>query len=131
METIDKATAQRMAYFGAKKMAAQGYKIGPIKAGNERIVTSPERKKYTVRLAGATRLGTPIKPLCHCAFFLKTGHGVCKHTYFAAWETEAENAAAATLAESEEWAALHAENAAFAEGPEGCVPHPHVPGLGA
>lgn len=82
MTNLTKTQANRIAYFGAIKMDAKGYRYEKI---DERTygVETPEGNFYTV---GVGTEGA----WCGCKFWEESGHGVCKHTMKVRWMIQAD-----------------------------------------
>lgn len=120
MQAKTKQEARRIAYFGAKKMDDQGYRYERLDIWNW-WVSSPASGGYNVALfdSGETH--------CGCKFFEEnTEFGTCKHIMRLQWLVKEEADQAARDAEEDGYHLRYTDG----EGPEGCVAHPHVPGLG-
>lgn len=96
MQCTSKTQAQRMAYFGARKMSEAGYLLRTTQWEGFYDVVKDEETLYSVRI------GDPVMPdSCTCPFFTENKEfGICKHLYWTRWQVEAE-ADAASLAESD------------------------------
>ena len=74
MICTDKKMAERVAFFGAKKMASEGYRYGQV--GGSWLMTTPQGDK-TYWVATKDAAGNA---LCDCAFFAANKQfGTCKH----------------------------------------------------
>ena len=118
-----KREASRIAFFGARKMDGEGYKISQVDFVN----AGAPCDTFTVRSFKSSNL-VEVYPdgskTCTCPFFKDNAkHGVCKHTMRVQWHKDDAERDAAELAaidaEAEEWAHRHEAHATG----------PHVPGL--
>ena len=118
MVCTDKKMAQRVAFFGMKKMLTAGtYTLEQGSREGAWWVLSPTAE-YLVYLPTKTR-----RAHCDCPFFADNAEfGVCKHLYFIQNHLKEQE-----KAQEEDGYHLRYTDG---EGPEGCYPHPHVPGLG-
>lgn len=128
MEVNDKKTAERIAFFGARKMTEQGYTLEATRWAGVYDVRRPDGVAYGIKLPSVTRLGQKVAATCRCAFYRANPQfGTCKHIVWAGWSAaaEAERQAQddADAADSDRWTARFDEYDADVE-------HPHVPGLG-
>lgn len=120
-----KKDAQRIAYFGMQKMLREGgYALSQGKSSPRLWWVDKEGGN-----AYLVTLGTPTVPAsCDCLFFKNNErHGVCKHLYFVQHKIKEQEEEAARQAEEDSYWIRMYDNG---EGPEGCLDHPHVPGLG-
>lgn len=120
MTVTTKAEARRIAYFGAKKMDAQGYTYQRLDVWNWQV-NNPAGGFYTVSIYESG------DAFCGCKFFEENAQfGACKHTARVGWlKAEADR-----QAEEDAIADYYASRLDDAEGPGGCISHPHVSGLG-
>ena len=80
MKCTDKKTAERIAFFGARKMDEQGYRYEQV--GGSWLMTTPQGDK-TYWVATKDAAGNA---LCDCAFFAENKELlVCKHIARARW----------------------------------------------
>jgi hypothetical protein len=123
MIVATKREASRIAFFGARKMDGEGYKISQVDfAGQD----GAEIDTYVVRGPKSVNyVELPAEGItCTCPFFKDNEkHGVCKHTMRVSWMIADAKRDAAELAaidaEAEEWAHRHEAHATG----------PHVTGL--
>ena len=97
MKAQTKTQAQRIAYFGAKKMQEGGYHIRPTRwVGNVDVVKDGDGRAYSVRVGARN-----VPDTCNCPFFRENAeHGVCKHIYWVRWQLEAQEEEARADAEA-------------------------------
>lgn len=91
MQCQTKAEAQRIAFFGAKKINApeSGYRVmlisRPNAVGTQAYIANPGGYEYAIT---RTRSG---KETCDCPFYRENeAYGICKHLYAYRWEKEAQ-----------------------------------------
>lgn len=85
MKATTKTQAQRIAYFGAKKMQDGGYRMERTRwIGTYEIRKDGDGRAYRVRVGHRSMPDT-----CNCPFFTENAeHGICKHIYWVRWELE-------------------------------------------
>ncbi len=92
MKAENKTTAQRIAYFGAKKMVGYTFTKTAVFPPTYEVRTPDNQRGYMVRPAYETRLLKKAVPaLCSCGFARENEeYHVCKHLYWLGWQLKAE-----------------------------------------
>ena len=128
----NKATAQRIAYFGARKMANEGgYALERTSYANLfNVRKSADGLAYTVKLAYTTGLGKQVPASCNCAYYRKNSQfHICKHIYWVQWQVQGEADQAARDAEEDTYHIRITEEAEAQDFMEACRAE-HLGGYG-
>lgn len=119
----NKATAQRIAYFGARKMVTEGgYTLERTSyASLFHVRKSADGLAYTVKLAYTTGLGKLVPATCNCAYYRKNSqYHTCKHIYWTQWQVQGEADQAARDTEEDSYHVRITEEAEARDFMEGC-----------
>jgi hypothetical protein len=96
MKAENKTVAQRIAYFGAKKMEGYTFTKTGVFPPTYEVRTPDNQRGYMVRPAYQTRLyGKQVPASCSCGFARENEeYHTCKHLYWLGWQLKAEEAQA-------------------------------------